>query len=311
MEVLTMFEMIRAELTKGLRKKRFWLLFAIVTLIVPLIQLISAAFISGRVSSALAENATVARALSEIASPYSLARNHIGGTMQALLYVLAAIVAVFIVGEDRTYKMWKTILVAQPDRLKVLIAKFVSGMLIMLVMILGGLVGAFLFGSIGVALGYASTFAGDWGNLLGIAALQWLVLAAPLALGFLISWLTISPAIAVIGVVVLPTLVEGIVTALMALTIGRVTPLTAALEAQRAQQNIETVRHYFFTPNVGIGARLLSDALKGLGVTGSSVNALPNVDWNQIWASVGISAVYFAIFAGVLVWNFTTRDVHD
>ena len=265
-----MFEMIKAELTKALRKKRFWVLFAIVALIAPLIQVVSAGIFSGRVSSNLAANSTVVQALSEIASPYSLARNHIGGTMQALLYVLAAIVAVFFIGEDRTYKMWKTILVAQPDRMKVLIAKFISGMLLMLVMMLGGLLGALIFGSLGVALGYASTFAGDWGNLLSIAALQWLVLAAPLALGFLVSWLTVSPALAVVGVVVIPTIAETIVTALLALTVGRITPLTAALEAQRIQQTIENVRHYFFTPNVGIGARLIGDAIKNLGLGGSS-----------------------------------------
>ena len=305
-----MLEMIKAELTKALRKKRFWVLFAIVAVIAPLIQVVSAGIFSGRVSSNLAANSTVVQALSEIASPYSLARNHIGGTMQALLYVLAAIVAVFIIGEDRTYKMWKTILVAQPDRMKVLIAKFISGMLLMLVMMLGGLLGALIFGSLGVALGYASTFAGDWGNLLSIAALQWLVLAAPLALGFLVSWLTVSPALAVVGVVVIPTIAETIVTALLALTVGRITPLTAALEAQRIQQTIENVRHYFFTPNVGIGARLMGDAIKNLGLGGSS-NLIPTTDWNQIWASVGISAVYFGLFAAILVWNFTTRDVHD
>jgi ABC-type transport system involved in multi-copper enzyme maturation permease subunit len=311
MEVVSMLEMIRAELSKALRKKRFWVLFAIVAVIVPLVQVVSAGFLSGRVSSALAESSTVTRAISEIASPYSLARNHIGGTLQALLYVLAAIVAVFIVGEDRTYKMWKTILVAQPNRLKVLSAKFLSGMLILLIMIVGGLIGALVFGSVSIALGYATTFAGDWGNLLGIAALQWLVLAAPLALGFLISWLTVSPAIAVIGVVVLPALVEGIVTALMALTVNRITPLTGAFEVQRIQDNIERVRQFFFTPNVGIGSRLIGEAIKGLNLGGSSSTAIPVVDWNQIWASVGVSAVYFALFGAVLIWNFTTRDVHD
>jgi ABC-type transport system involved in multi-copper enzyme maturation permease subunit len=311
MEVASMLEMIRAELNKALRKKRFWVLFAIVAVIVPLVQVVSAGFLSGRVSSALAESSAVTRAISEIASPYSLARNHIGGTLQALLYVLAAIVAVFIVGEDRTYKMWKTILVAQPNRLRVLTAKFLSGMLILLIMIVGGLIGALVFGSVSIALGYATTFAGDWGNLLGIAALQWLVLAAPLALGFLISWLTVSPAIAVIGVVVLPALVEGIVTALMALTVNRITPLTGAFEIQRIQDNIERVRQFFFTPNVGIGSRLIGDAIKGLGLGNSSDAVIPVVDWNQIWASAGVSAVYFALFGAVLIWNFTTRDVHD
>ncbi len=301
-----MFEMIKAELTKALRKKRFWVLIAIVAIIAPLIQVISAGFVTGRVSSNLAADATVSQALTQLASPYSLARNHIGGTMQALLYVLAAIVAVFLVGEDRTYKMWKTILVAQPNRLKVLIAKFISGMLLMLVMVVGGLLGALIFGSVGVALGYASTFAGDWSNLFSIAALQWLVLAAPLALGFLISWLTISPALAVIGVVVIPSIAEAIITALMALTIGRITPLTMALEAQRIQQTIENIRHYFFTPNVSIGSRLMGNLLQNVGVGNA-----PTTDWSQIWASVGISAVYFGLFAAVLVWNFTTRDVHD
>jgi ABC-type transport system involved in multi-copper enzyme maturation permease subunit len=311
MEVASMLEMIKAELVKALHKKRFWLLFAIIAVIVPMVQVISAGFLSGRVSSALAESATVTRAISEIASPYSLARNHVGGTLQALLYVLAAIVAVFIVGEDRTYKMWKTILVAQPNRLRVLTAKFLSGMLILLIMIVGGLIGALLFGSISIALGYATTFAGDWGNLIGITALQWLVLAAPLALGFLISWLTVSPAIAVIGVIFMPAILETIVTALMALTVNRITPLTAAFEAQRIQQNIETMRHYFFTPNVGIGSRLLGDTIKGLNLGGSSDTMIPVMDWNQIWASAGVATVYFAIFAGLLVWNFTTRDVHD
>jgi ABC-type transport system involved in multi-copper enzyme maturation permease subunit len=311
MEVASMLEMIRAELTKALRKKRFWVLFAIVAVIVPSVQVVSAGFLSGRVSSALAESSAVTRAISEIASPYSLARNHIGGTLQALLYVLAAIVAVFIVGEDRTYKMWKTILVAQPNRLKVLSAKFLSGMLILLIMIVGGLIGALVFGSVSIALGYATTFAGDWSNLLGITALQWLVLAAPLALGFLISWLTVSPAIAVIGVIFMPAILETIVTALMALTVNKITPMTGALEIQRIQHNIEQVRQFFFTPNVGIGSRLLGDTIKGLNLGGSSNAVIPVMDWNQIWASVGVSAVYFGLFGAVLIWNFTTRDVHD
>jgi hypothetical protein len=115
----------------------------------------------------------------------------------------------------------------------------------------------------------------------------------------------------VIGVVVLPSLVEGIVTALTALTVNRITPLTSAFEIQRIQNNIETLRHYFFTPNVGIGTRLLGDAIKGLGIGNSSDTTIPVMDWNQIWASAGVAAVYFALFAGVLVWNFTTRDVHD
>jgi ABC-type transport system involved in multi-copper enzyme maturation permease subunit len=301
--------MIKAELTKASRRKRFWVLLIVFAVLIPLVQLLAAAIATGRISSNLAENSTVTRAISEIASPYSMARNYVGGVLQFLnimLYILAAIVGGFLISEDRTYKMWKTILVAQPNRLSVLTAKFISGMLILLFIIIGGLLGALLFGSISIVFGYATTFAGDWGNLLTLTALQWLVLAAPLALGFLISWLTISPAIAVVSIIFTPIILEAIIEAIIRLTGNRISLLNAALEVQRMQENVDRVKHFFFTPNVGIGSRLMGNLLQNVGVGNA-----PTTDWNQIWASVGISAVYFGLFAAVLIWNFTTRDVHD
>ena len=306
-----MLEMISAEIFKASRKKRFWVLLAFFILVAPALQLISAAFVSNRVAgSGLADGNTINTAINQIASPYNMARNSLGGLFQLMLLPVVAVMAIFLIGEERSFKMWKTILVANPDRIRVITAKFVSGMLLLAAILFGGLLGSLVFGSLATVAGLSDGFGGDWGALVALHFLQWLVLAAPLALGFLIAWLTASPAIAVIGVVVLPGLIETIVRAAIVAQVGQLSPLSAPLEAARLQQVLQDVPRFFLTPNISLGSRLLGqDAVNLLGSSAPSV--IPVLDWSQVGWSVGVSGVYFLLFAGLMVWSFTSRDVQE
>jgi ABC-type transport system involved in multi-copper enzyme maturation permease subunit len=308
-----MLEMIGAEIFKAFKKKRFWVLIILFGIIAPLIQLVTAGFVTSRVSGTVVDTGdAVAKAISEIASPYSLARNGIGGLLPLMLLPLAAVVGIFLVGEERTFKMWKTILVANPDRMRVLAAKFITGMLILGSIIVAGIVGGVVFGAIAIPFGFASSFAGDWGSFFLIAFLQWLVLAAPLTLGFLISWLFASPALAVIGVVVLPALIEGIIQASVLFTLNRVSPLNAAFQAERIKESFEQWQRFFFTPNLNLGQRLIGQSLQNSGF-GEFIpgNVLPVLEWDKIWWSVGAAGVYGLVFAAIMIWSFRTRDIHE
>jgi ABC-type transport system involved in multi-copper enzyme maturation permease subunit len=306
-----MFEMIAAELFKASRKKRFWVLVAVFLVIAPLLQLISAAFVSSRVAGTVFDQGnTVTQAINQVASPYNMARNSLGGVLQLMLLPLVAVIAIFLIGEERTFKMWKTILVANPDRVRVIAAKFIAGMLLIAVVMLSGLLGSLVFGTVATAFGLSSGFAGEWGALISLNVLQWLVLAAPLALGFLISWWFASPAMAVIGIVVLPGLLETIVRAAIVAQTGQLSPLNAPFEAARVREALENVPRFFLTPNINVGSRLLGqDASNLLG--GSVPNVLPTLDWSQIGWSVSVAGVYFLLFAGLAIWSFTSRDVHE
>ncbi len=311
-----MLEMMQAELMKASKKRRFWILTIIVAIIVPLVQLIIAAFVQNRAGgTVLDQGDVVARAIQEVASPYSLTRNFLGGIVPTMLLIMAALVGSFLMGEDRSYKMWKTILVANPDRIKVLSAKFLSGMTIALVIMIAGVLGAVLFGLVGLLLGFSSSAAGDWGNIAGIFAVQWLSFAAPLALAFLLGWLLVSPLLGGVLVVLGPSILEGIILAVVSLSqVNRVTPLNAPLQQGRITDVIETLQRFFFTPNVTPGSRLVGQALQdtfGGNLPSGSLAAFPALEWDKIAFSGGVTAVYAALFVGLLIWSFTTRDIQE
>ena len=311
-----MLEMMQAELMKASKKKRFWILTIIVALVVPLVQLIIAGFVQSRASgTVLDQGDVVARAIQEVASPYSMTRNFLGGIVPTMLLIMAALVGSFLMGEDRSYKMWKTILVANPDRIKVLSAKFLSGMLIALFIMVAGVLGAVLFGLIGLLLGFSSSAAGDWGNIAGIFAVQWLSFAAPLALAFLLGWLLVSPLLGGVLVVLGPSLLEGIILAVVGLSqVNRVTPLNAPLQQGRITDVIETLQRFFFTPNITPGSRLVGQALQdtfGGNLPSGSLASFPALEWDKVAFSGGVAAVYAALFVGLLIWSFTTRDIQE
>jgi ABC-type transport system involved in multi-copper enzyme maturation permease subunit len=302
--------MVGAELMKAGRKKRTWVLVGLLAVVVPLVQLVSAAFVASRVGgSFLDQGGAVGGAVEQIAAPFAMARNNLGATLQPLLLVFAAIFAAFLVGEERGYRMWKVILTSSPDRPRVLAAKFAAGMILLGAVVLGTLAGSVVFGGVGVALGLSGGFGGDWGTLLALYLLQWLVLAAPLALGFLISWLVAAPAMAVIGVVVLPGLIETLVRGAMLAQLNQVSLLNAPFQAARLRATLETVPRYFLTPNLNLGTGYLGGAVRS--AFGEVPSAVPRFDWGGVGWSVTVCAVYFALFAALLAWSFSRRDVHD
>jgi hypothetical protein len=184
--------------------------------------------------------------------------------------------------------------------------------LILGAVILSGIAGGLVFGTIAIPFGLASSFAGNWGEFFAIALLQWVVLAAPLALGFLISWLFASPAIAVIGVVVLPALIEGIATASVVFQLNRVSALNATFQAERLRETLEQWQRFFFTPNLNLGQRLIGQSLQNAGFGDfMPSNIVPSIEWDKIWWSVGAASVYALIFAAIMVWSFKTRDIHE
>jgi ABC-type transport system involved in multi-copper enzyme maturation permease subunit len=312
-----MLEMMQAELMKASRKKRFWILTVVLAVIVPLVQVVVAGFVQNRTAGTVVDQDNlVARAIQEIASPYSLTRNFLGAVLPTVLLVMAALIGSFLMGEDRSYKMWKTILVANPDRVKVLTAKFLSGMVIAGFVMLAGVIGSVVFGVVGIVLGFASSFAGDWGNIAAVFGVQWLIFAAPLALAFLLGWLLVSPLLGGVLVVLGPALAEGIVLAVVSLTqVNRVTPLNAPLQTQRIQETVENLQRFFFTPNINPASRLVGQALRdtfgGSIPGGGTLPGFPALEWDKIAFSGGVAAVYAALFVGLLIWSFTTRDIHE
>jgi ABC-type transport system involved in multi-copper enzyme maturation permease subunit len=312
-----MLEMMQAELMKASRKKRFWILTVVLAVIVPLVQVVVAGFVQNRTAGTVVDQDNlVARAIQEIASPYSLTRNFLGAVLPTVLLVMAALIGSFLMGEDRSYKMWKTILVANPDRVKVLTAKFLSGMVIAGFVMLAGVIGSVVFGVVGIVLGFASSFAGDWGNIAAVFGVQWLIFAAPLALAFLLGWLLVSPLLGGVLVVLGPALAEGIVLAVVSLTqVNRVTPLNAPLQTQRIQETVENLQRFFFTPNINPASRLVGQALRdtfGGSIPGAGdLPGFPALEWDKIAFSGGVAAVYAALFVGLLIWSFTTRDIHE
>ena len=311
-----MLEMIRAELFKASRKKRTWVMIALSSLGSPLLQFISAAFVASRVLGTVADQGTtIATTLEQIASPFNMARNTLAAssTLPFILLTVVAVFAVLLVGEERTFKMWKTILVANPDRMQVLAAKFATGMILLFFVIFGGLIGSLLFGGLAMLLGYSKGTGGNWLELLSIHGLQWLALAAPLMMGFLIAWLNASPAIAVIGIVVAPNVLEAIISASIVSQLERVSILNAPFQAERIQELIGSVPKFFLTPNLAFGARLVGQAGRDLaGSEGAAISGLlPSMNWNDIGWSIAVCGVYFALFTGLMVWSFGSRDVHE
>ena len=205
--------------------------------------------------------------------------------------------------------------IQEVDRIKVLSAKFLSGMLIALLIMVAGVIGAVLFGLIGVILGFSSSAAGDWGNIAGIFAVQWLSFAAPLALAFLLGWLLVSPLLGGVLVVLGPSLLEGIILAVVGLSqVNRVTPLNAPLQQGRIQDVIEGLQRFFFTPNITPGSRLVGQALQdtfGGNLPSGSLASFPALEWDKVAFSGGVAAVYAALFVGLLIWSFTTRDIQE
>jgi hypothetical protein len=63
---------------------------------------------------------------------------------------------------------------------------------------------------------------------------------------------------------------------------------------------------------LAFGARLVGQAGKDLAGDNNAISGLlPTMNWNDIGWSIAVCGMYFALFTGLMVWSFGTRDVHE
>jgi ABC-type transport system involved in multi-copper enzyme maturation permease subunit len=309
---------IIAELFKAIRKRRLYVIAGLLWVLLPGLVLIIGQIIKTNVVGTTFDEGGIGNtAVQEIASPFGIAR--LGLLLPSLIspsfYIITiALLAALFMGEERSQNMWKTTLVAQPNRLAVLSGKFIVAMLFFGLLILGNYLMGMLFGGVGT-LFLPTTFAGDWLGLLQIYLLQWLFGAAAMAFAFLMVWLIRNNALGMISIFFIPALLEGLYFVYKT-TVGfeRLTRLNVFFQGLKLKSTLEDLPRYFFTYNLYAPSRKpLSEVIKGVGGDLSSNSDFPfagilgtNITLPH---SALVMTVYFVVFALVLWWSFQRRDV--
>lgn len=310
-------DVVRAELFKAFRKRRFYVLAGLYWVLLPAVALITATVLDRNLTGSFADqNGGIVQVLQGFASPFGLARLALmaPALMSPTPYIIAvALFAGLFIGEERSHHMWKTTLAVQPARMAVLIGKLTSAMILLGLLLAGGLAVASLAGAAGT-LFLPTTFGGAWGQLVGLFALQWLHLLAALTLAYLLVFLVRSGTLGIILVIFLPALLEGLWTILN--TLLQLQPLTrfnAVFQALRLKQAWEGLPQLFFTAN------LYAPARHPLGAFIQSTGAPPNADMGPIGNLLGqgltlphaaaVMAGYTAVFGLWLAWMLHRRDI--
>lgn len=294
---------IRAELFRAARRKRVWVILALVGVVVPAITLAVAKFTDTRAGGTFVDSdGTVTRIVDAFTGPYGLASNNLMGVWAMVYLVLPLVAANLLIGEERGLKTWKVILPAQPNRARVLAGKFVAGLALVGLWLVGGGALAALIGLLGGPLLGLPGSGGDWLDLLARYGAQLLLLTGPLALGFLASWFIASPGLALATALVGPSILEGAALLIAPTFLRPLNILNAAVQALELQRRIQAMQEWFFTVNASLGAGRAGRAI----MAGTS-----DVTWEGIGHSLMVMAVYSAVFAILLVVSFLRRDVHE
>ncbi|MFN8509951.1 MAG: ABC transporter permease subunit [Deinococcaceae bacterium] len=309
-----------AELRKAKAKKRFWFLFVLMGVIVPLLQVVISYFVTQSVAGTLADpSRDVSNAIAEQASTgFSLGRNFLGVGALFFLLPISAIVGNFLIGEERGFKMWKVIFVAQPSRMSVLAGKFLGGMVLLTLLILCSGAANMAIGFVANLIFFRISESGDWLTLLSLYGLQCVVLAAPLALSMLISSIIAAPAMSLIGTVLLPPILEGIVTASIATQLNRLNAVNAAFQALKIKNLFEEIPRYYLTRNLNLGTGFAGSSASGglfgnpnAGLKDNPLGNLLQFSWSETTWSVCVSVVYAALFLVLFFILWRRRDVLD
>lgn len=315
---------VRAELFKAVRKRRTYILAGLWWVLLPALVLIVGRVLQVNLrGSFVDQEGAVTSVVQALASPFGIARAALVGPayMSPTFYIIViALLAALFVGEERSHNMWKTTLVAQPNRLAVLAGKFASAMLILGVLLLGAFGAAILFGAIGTTF-LATSWEGEWGQLLGLYGLQWLYSATAVVFAFLLVFMMRSLALGMVTIFFLPALLEGIYTAYATLVgFQPLNRLNALFQALRLRQTLEDLPRYFFTNNLYAPAREpLSGMLRELGnlAEGPNVQAGPDIGAVGSLLGAGITLPHAGLvmlgyglaLGALLVWLFLRRDV--
>jgi ABC-type transport system involved in multi-copper enzyme maturation permease subunit len=311
---------IRAELFKVVRKRRAYILAGLYWLLLPGLVLIVGRIIRVNLfGSSLDGTIPVDSILHELASPFGIARVALAGPafMSPSFYmIIIALLAALLVGEERSQNMWKTTLVAQPDRLAVISGKFLVAWLIFAVLVAGAVLSGFLFGAAGTTF-LGTTFTGDWGQLFGALGLQVLFGGTAILFAFLLVFLLRSMALGLVAIFFLPALLEGLYFAYATLVgFQPVTRINAFFQALRLRQTLEDLPRYFFTSNlyapsrklVGSVLATLEPQVNGGGGGPPGLGGLLG-SGETLLHSGFVMLGYGVLFGALLVWLFLRRDV--
>ncbi len=317
-----LLNVINAELFKTLRKRRVFVLAGLLWVTVPIILLIVGAVMRNNLGGTFADNnegfnIDIQQTIQEIASPYGIARLilMLPTFMSPTFYIIIiALLAALFMGEERSQNMWKTTLVAQPNRLAVLFGKFIVAFLIFGAILLGSYMSSIIFGALGTTF-LQTNFSGDWLGLLRLYLLQWLFSIAAIFFAFLMVWFVRNIALGIVSIFFLPALIEGVYT-LYKTAVGfeRLTQLNALFQTLRLRTTLEELPRYFFTRNLYSPSRNpVNDIVRSLGGDPGSGDFRQFFDnflgTFSLSHSAGVMAFYALVFGGLLVWQFLRRDV--
>ena len=309
---------VRAELFKAMRKRRTYVLAFLQWILLPLLVVIVGRIVQVNVGGSFVdESGLVGSGVQQIASPYGVARVGLVGPafLSPTFYIIViALFAALLIGEEKSQKMWKTTLVAQPARLSVLAGKFLVAMILFGVLLLGAFVFGALFGAVGT-LFLLTTFEGAWGQLVVLYLLQWLYGATAVLFAFLMIFLVRNMVLGIVMVFFVPALLEGLYT-IYSVTVGfqPLNRFNALFQALRLQQTLEDLPRFFFTNNLYAPARHPVRELVtvfGGSPTDEDLGPLTNILGSGVTleSAALVMAVYALAFGGLLVWLFLRRDV--
>ena len=311
---------VKAELFKSAKKKRTYIMASLLWFVVPVLALIVGKIAYITLNTNFVENSGVsAEAIVQaIASPYGIAR--ISLVLPSLIspsffIIVIALLAALFIGEERSQNMWKTTLVAQPNRFAVMSGKFAVAMLLYGVLLLGSFFFSIFFGAIGTIF-LPTTFTGEWLYLAKLFLMLWLFGTAGMSFAFLMIWWFRNISLGMISVFFLPTLIEGIYR-IYATVIGfkPINKFNIFFQGLKLRHTLENLPQYFFTTNFYAPARApIASLVKEFG--GNIAN---NNDFGPLSEIIGsnlslmhsakVMAAYTVFFAIILLWSFRRRDV--
>ncbi len=318
---MNVFYVVQAELFKAFRKKRIYIFAAMLWLIVPVIMLATAYFTNQNLSTdfvndTVGSDDAVLEVIKSMASAEMISRvtlvlsTHFASFLTLVIAALAAL----LVGEERSQKMWKTTLIAQPHRVSVMLGKVITAMLILLFLFAGALAVNVLLAAIGTAF-LPSDLSGNWLEVIKFYGIQWAYCLPIVLFSFLMMRLIRNNVLAVIGVLFLPTIVQSLYGIYTLLTnIGPIqNRIVGTLEMLKLRRLVDSIPQYFLTTNFTFPSKQVifsmppSEFTEGIQeITNGPFASMFQLELSQ---SAWVMAAYALIFGALLFFEFSRRDI--
>ena len=318
---MNIFYVVQAELFKSFRKKRVYIFAAMLWFIVPIIMLATAYFTNQNlgtefVNETVGSDDAIPEIVKVIASPEMMSRvtlvlsTHFASFLTLVIAALAAL----LVGEERSQKMWKTTLIAQPHRVSVMLGKIITAMLILLFLFAGAIIVNVLLGAIGTTV-LPSTLAGDWLEVIKFYTIQWAYCLPIVLFSFLMMRLIRNNVLAVIAVLFLPSIIQSLYGIYTLLTnIGPIqNRIVGALEVLKLRRLVDSIPQYFLTTNFSFPSKQVILSMPPNEFT-EGIQELTNSPFASMFQlelaqSAWVMAGYAVFFGLLLFFEFSRRDI--